>query len=186
MQNFWLDTKLCARLCPQKWIFCLVQNIYAVLRNHQNMQMAGECVLFLDSLKYLLLESRTKFVLEYHMEQMVEISKIALQDGIQALKVVGKIKTYTTFLDFKQELEYYIQAFSNNDKEGKYALQGDVFRIYFVRAHPLNSYVLGYLCKLHIYDKFSIEVIVDTFRMFAFFEDLDLVDVFSVKIKEEE
>ena len=35
-------------------------------------------------------------------------------------------------------------------------------------------------------DKFSIEVIVDTFRMFAFFEDLDLVDVFSVKIKEEE
>ncbi|WP_257874633.1 hypothetical protein [Helicobacter sp. TUL] len=116
----------------------------------------------------------------------MEISKIALQDGIQALKVVGKIKTYTTFLDFKQELEYYIQAFSNNDKEGKYALQGDVFRIYFVRAHPLNSYVLGYLCKLHIYDKFSIEVIVDTFRMFAFFEDLDLVDVFSVKIKEEE
>ncbi|WP_233707021.1 hypothetical protein [Helicobacter equorum] len=154
--------------------------------NPQSMQMAGECVLFLDFLKYLLLESRAKFVLEYHMEQMVEILKIALQDGIQALKVVGKIKTYTTFLDFKQELEYYIQAFHNNDKEGKYALQGDVFRIYFVRAHPLNSYVLGYLCKLHIYDKFPIEVIVDTFRMFAFFEDLDLVDVFSIKIKEEE
>lgn len=116
----------------------------------------------------------------------MEISKIALQDGIEALKVTGRVKTYTTFLDFKQELEYYIQAFKNNDKEGKYSLQGDVFRIYFVRSHPLNSYVLGFLCKLHIYDKFPVELIVDSFRMFAFFEDLDLVDLFAVKIKEEE
>lgn len=148
--------------------------------------MVGECFLFLDSLKYLLLESPTKFVLEYHTERIVEISKIALQDGIQALKITGRVRTYAIFLDFKQELEYYIQAFINNDKEGKYSLQGDVFRIYFVRSYPINSYVLGFLCKLRIYDKFPIEIIVDTFRMFAFFEDLDLVDLFAIKIKEEE
>ncbi|HIV48989.1 MAG TPA: hypothetical protein IAA33_04000 [Candidatus Helicobacter avicola] len=114
------------------------------------------------------------------------MSKIALQDGIQALKITGRVRTYAIFLDFKQELEYYIQAFINNDKEGKYSLQGDVFRIYFVRSYPINSYVLGFLCKLRIYDKFPIEIIVDTFRMFAFFEDLDLVDLFAIKIKEEE
>ena len=116
----------------------------------------------------------------------MEISKIALQDGIQAIKIVGKIKSYGAFLDFKQELECYIQAFASNDKEGKYGLQGDVFRIYFVRSHPLSSYVLGFFCKLRLYDKFPLEIIVDSFRMFAFFEDLDLVDLFVIKIKEEE
>lgn len=55
-----------------------------------------------------------------------------------------------------------------------------------MRSYPINSYVLGFLCKLRIYDKFPIEIIVDTFRMFAFFEDLDLVDLFAIKIKEEE
>ncbi|RDU53556.1 hypothetical protein CQA49_06450 [Helicobacter sp. MIT 00-7814] len=116
----------------------------------------------------------------------MEISKVTLQDGSDALKVVGKIKTYKVFLEFKQEIEFYLEAYQNKEKEGKYSFNGETFRIYFVRAYPLNSYTLGFLCKLLIEDKIRVEVIVDTLRMFAFFEEVDLVNLFEVKIREED
>lgn len=114
------------------------------------------------------------------------ISKAPLAEGGEIIRVVGKISTYHTFLDFKQELQYYLEAFQNKEKEGKYGMDCEIFRIYFVRSYPLNSYVLGLLCKLKMHDKLELEVVVDSLRAFLFLEDLGLSDLFAVKIKEEE
>lgn len=114
------------------------------------------------------------------------ISKVPLAEGGDIVRVVGKINNYHTFLDFKQELHFYLEAFKNKDKEGKYGMDCEIFRIYFVRSYPFNSYVLGLLVKIRMQDKLEIEVVVDSLRAFLFFENLGLSDLFAIKIKEEE
>ncbi|MGX2984494.1 hypothetical protein ACWIWK_03325 [Helicobacter sp. 23-1048] len=114
------------------------------------------------------------------------ISKVSLAEGGDIVRVVGKISNYHTFLDFKQELYFYLQAFKNKDKEGKYGMDCEIFRIYFVRSYPLNSYVLGLLAKLKMHDKLELEVVVDSLRAFLFLEEIGLSDLFAVKIKEDE
>ncbi len=88
---------------------------------------------------------------------------------------VGKLKTYDAFLTFKIELENILPQFLD---------QNGLLRIYFIRAYPINSYVLGYLFKLRSVDGISVEIVVDDFRLFMFFEELDMVDEFKVKIME--
>lgn len=115
----------------------------------------------------------------------MDISKSSFRDGSDAIKIVGKINTYQAFLEFKQEIELYLKAYKDQDTSSKYSLNGEKFRIYFVRAYPLNSYVLGFLCKLALHDKINIETIVDGSRMFTFFEEIGLLELFEVKIREE-
>lgn len=87
----------------------------------------------------------------------------------------GKLKTYEAFLAFKIELENLLPHFLS---------QNDMLRIYFIQAYPINSYVLGFLFKLRNIDKIRIEIVVDDLRLFMFFDEVDMVDEFKIKIME--
>lgn len=95
-------------------------------------------------------------------------------NNLQVVKSVGKLKSYDAFLAFKIELENILLKMA--DKE---------LILYFVQAYPINSYVLGYLCKLKNEDNMQVEIIVDDLRLFKFFEDIDLSEAFNVKVMEE-
>lgn len=88
----------------------------------------------------------------------------------------GKLKTYDSFLTFKTNLEPLLEQILQSDDP--------VLRIYFIQAYPINSYVLGYLFKLKDTSHINIEIIVNELRLFMFFEELDLVDEFKIKIME--
>ncbi|TLD96227.1 hypothetical protein LS71_007080 [Helicobacter jaachi] len=97
-------------------------------------------------------------------------------NDLQMVRSTGKLKTYDSFLSFKLELENLLpQILSSADS---------VLRIYFVQAYPINSYVLGFLFKLRSVDKIKIEIVVDDLRLFMFFEEIDMVDEFKIKIME--
>ncbi|CUU39357.1 hypothetical protein [Helicobacter typhlonius] len=96
-------------------------------------------------------------------------------NDLQMVRSVGKLKSYEAFLTFKIELEDILPKFLGEQH---------MLRIYFVRAYPISSYVLGYLFKLRNTDKIKIEIVVDDLRLFMFFEEIDLVDEFQIKIME--
>ena len=101
---------------------------------------------------------------------------IEIVNELRVVRSVGKIKSYDAFLTFKVELEDMLpQILSNADA---------TLRIYFVQAYPINSYVLGFLFKLRNIDRITIEIIVDDLRMFMFFEEIDMIDEFKIKIME--
>lgn len=97
-------------------------------------------------------------------------------NDLQMVRSVGKLKTYDAFLSFKIELENLLPEFLANH-EG-------VLRIYFVQAYPINSYVLGFLFKLKNIDSIPIEIVVDDLRLFMFFDEIDMIDEFQIKIME--
>lgn len=97
-------------------------------------------------------------------------------NDLQMVRSVGKLKTYDAFLSFKIELENLLpQILGSDDK---------VLRIYFVQAYPINSYVLGFLFKLKNIDSVPIEIVVDDLRLFMFFDEIDMIDEFKIKIME--
>ncbi len=98
-------------------------------------------------------------------------------NDLQMVRSTGKLKTYDAFLTFKAELENLLpQILSSAD---------NTLRIYFVQAYPINSYVLGFLFKLKSVDVVKIEIVVDDLRLFMFFEEIDMIDEFKIKIMEE-
>ncbi|MCX2716344.1 hypothetical protein OQH61_01135 [Helicobacter sp. MIT 21-1697] len=102
---------------------------------------------------------------------------IEIINDLQMVRSTGKLKTYDSFLMFKAELEELLpKILSSAD---------DTLRIYFVQAYPINSYVLGFLFKLKSIDGIKIEIVVDDLRLFMFFEEIDMVDEFKIKIMEE-
>lgn len=96
-------------------------------------------------------------------------------NDLQMICSTGKLKTYDAFLTFKIELENILPQF---------LAEHHLLRIFFTKAYPINSYVLGYLFKLRDIDKISIEIVVDDLRLFMFFEEIDLIDEFKIKIME--
>ena len=96
-------------------------------------------------------------------------------NDMQMICSVGKLKSYDAFLTFKIELESMLKQF---------VAEHQLLRIYFIKAYPINSYVLGYLFKLHDIDKIKIEIVVDDLRLFMFFEEVDLIEFFQIKIME--
>ena len=96
-------------------------------------------------------------------------------NDLQMVRSKGKLKTYDAFLSFKIELENLLPEFLENN---------NVLRIYFVQAYPINSYVMGFLFKLKSVDQIKIEIVVDDLRLFGFFEEIDMVDEFQIKIME--
>lgn len=90
------------------------------------------------------------------------------------IKSIGKLKTYDAFINFKTELDSIM-------KEALQHCEG-ILRLYFVQSYPINSYVLGYIFMLKNVDKLDIEIIVDDLKTFLFFEEIDLVELFKIKI----
>lgn len=97
-------------------------------------------------------------------------------NDFRMIRSVGKLKTYDAFFTFKTELEPLLEQILQSDDP--------ILRIYFIQAYPINSYVLGYLFKLKNTANIQIEFIVNEIRLFMFFEELDLVDEFKIKIME--
>lgn len=97
-------------------------------------------------------------------------------NDLQMVRSTGKLKTYDAFLGFKIELENLLPQILVGPES--------ILRIYFVQAYPINSYVLGFLFKLMSVDKIPIEIVVDDLRLFMFFEEIDMVDEFKIKIME--
>lgn len=97
-------------------------------------------------------------------------------NDLHIIKSTGKLKTYEAFFTFKSELETFLPTILSSDDP--------ILRLYFVQAFPINSYVLGYILKLKDIDKVRIEIIVDDLRLFMFFEEVDMVDEFKIKIME--
>ena len=96
-------------------------------------------------------------------------------NDLQMVRSTGKLKTYDAFLGFKIELENLLPEILLSPES--------ILRIYFVQAYPINSYVLG-LFKLRSVDRIPIEIVVDDLRLFMFFEEIDMVDEFKIKIME--
>lgn len=96
-------------------------------------------------------------------------------NGLRMVRSNSKLKNYNAFLDFKTEMEAMLKHILQDEK---------ILRIYFVQAFPMTSYVLGYLFKLKNIDKIHIEIIVDDGRLFDFFDEVDMVDEFHIKIME--
>lgn len=97
-------------------------------------------------------------------------------NDLQMVRSTGKLKTYDAFLTFKIELENLLPEILVSPES--------ILRIYFVQAYPINSYVLGFLFKLRSVDRIPIEIVVDDLRLFMFFEEIDMVDEFKIKIME--
>ncbi|TLD80086.1 hypothetical protein LS68_007630 [Helicobacter sp. MIT 05-5293] len=97
-------------------------------------------------------------------------------NDLHIIKSTGKLKTYEAFFAFKNELETFIPNILSSDDP--------ILRLYFVQAFPISSYVLGYILKLRNIDKVRIEIIVDDLRLFMFFDEVDMVDEFKIKIME--
>ncbi|RDU59363.1 hypothetical protein [Helicobacter marmotae] len=103
------------------------------------------------------------------------LSVVSIND-LEMVRSVGKLKTYDAFLAFKIDLENILPEFLAHN---------ELLRLYFIQAYPLSSYVLGYLFKLRSVDKITIEIIVDDVRLFMFFDEIDMIDEFKIKIMED-
>lgn len=97
-------------------------------------------------------------------------------NDLQMIRSTGKLKSYESFLAFKIDLENLLPQILQSEDS--------ILRIYFVQAYPINSYVLGYLFKLKNVDHIHIEIVVDDLRLFMFFEEIDMIEEFKIKIME--
>lgn len=83
----------------------------------------------------------------------------------------GKITNYSEYLEVKNCVNNEL----NTTKQ---------ISLYFINAHSISPYILGYMLKLRENDGIEISVVVGNAGLYEFLQSIDFNKFFDIKIKE--
>lgn len=85
----------------------------------------------------------------------------------------GKIAHYSEYLEVKNYINDALKT-----------TEGKQISLYFINAHSISPYILGYMLKLRENDGVEISVVVGNAGLYEFLQNIDFNKFFDIKIKE--